>query len=85
MGNHDKRQGDATGEMSVMGREGDTKHYWNAKNWDETRLAKEVYDKYVESKFKPYRMKTNGDPGEPMDSFDPSTGSILFVPAMAGG
>jgi hypothetical protein len=81
----DKRRGNATGEIAVMGKEGDSKHYWNVKNWDEVRLAKEVFDKYVGAKFKPYNMNSKGDKGEPMSEFDPSAGSILFIPAMQGG
>jgi len=81
----DKRRGDATGEIAVMGREGDTKFYWNAENWDEVRLAKEVFDKYIEARFKAYQMSENGSQGESMKEFNPKCGSILFVPAMQGG
>lgn len=81
----DKRRGDATGEMSVMGASGDKKHYWNKKSWKEVEKAKQTFDDFRAKGYKAYRMNKKGDQGEPMDEFDPSAGEVLLVPAMAGG
>lgn len=76
---------DATGVMSIMGKEGDTKHYWNVKKWDDVQSAKEVFDLYRKKGYLAFSMNKKGDQGEQMVEFDPSAGSILFVPPMQGG
>lgn len=76
---------DATGEISVMGREGDSKHFWNKDAPIEAKIAAKVFKQYVKRGYRAFKMTEKGDQGEIMDSFDPAAGSILFVPAMAGG
>lgn len=80
-----QRPADATGVMSIMGKEGDTKYYWNARDADEARIAKEVFDAHHKKGYRAFHMNKKGDQGEQMDEFDPSAGSILFIPQMQGG
>ncbi len=86
----DKRREGKDGAIEIMGAPGDTKHYWNKKNWKDVQAAKEVFDLYVKRGYKAYLLRKDGEPGEPMDDFDPSAGgavftSVLLVPQMAGG
>lgn len=81
----DKRKEGYTGEISVMGPSGDSKVFWNEKKWDEVEAAKGVFDLYKGKGFAAFRMNDKGDQGETMNEFDPSAGSILFIPALAGG
>lgn len=75
----------ATGEMAVMGVEGDTRHFWNVGNPTDVEIAKKVFDLYLEKKYKPFRMESDGETGEQMTEFDPHAGCILFIPQMQGG
>lgn len=81
----DRRTEGATGELSIMGSTGDSKHYWNKSKWEEVEAAKGVFDLYKGKGFRPYKMNDKGDAGEPMEEFDPSVGSILFTTQMRGG
>lgn len=81
----DSRKQEFTGEISIMNSSGDTKQFWNKSKWDEVEAAKATFDLYKGKKFKAFRMNETGDIGEPMDEFDPSAGSILFLVPMAGG
>lgn len=77
---------DATGEISVMGKTGDSKHFWNCKKMDEVLVAKEVYDRYSKLNYRAFLMAPDGSgTGEQMREFDPCAGSILFIPPMVGG
>lgn len=76
----------ATGEMSVMGREGDTKFYWDVHNWTEVEAAKATFDLYKGKGFAAFHMTPKGkQDGEQMKDFDPAAGRILFIPQMQGG
>ncbi len=76
---------DATGELSVMGSNGDTRHFWNVKKKADVEMAREVFKLYIKKKYAAFLMNSNGDQGEQIDEFDPKAGCILFVPAMRGG
>lgn len=76
---------DATGHMSVMGKDGDTKFYWNAKDPEQVAAAKEIFDAHRGKGYCAFHMSSKGDQGEQMGEFDPDAGSILFIPQMQGG
>ena len=79
------RPAEATGEISVMGREGDSKHFWNKDVPIEAKIAGKVFKQYAKKGYRAFSMTEKGDQGEIMDEFDPAAGVILFVPPMAGG
>ncbi len=76
---------DATGEMAIMGTSGDTKQYWNAKSWEEVEAAKATFDLYKSKGFKAFAMDEKGEKGEPMETFNPSAGQIIFITPLQGG
>ncbi len=80
----DAMPADGRGEMSVMGKEGDTKFTWNAKDPKEVEAAKATWDLYKGKGFAAFRMKRSNK-GDQMREFDPTAGRILFVPPMQGG
>lgn len=80
----DDMPADGRGEMSVMGKEGDTKFTWNAKDPKEVEAAKATWDLYKGKGFAAFRMKRSSK-GDQMHEFDPKAGRILFVPPMQGG
>lgn len=72
--------------MSIMGKEGDTKFYWNSKDPAQIEAAKEVFATHKGKGYMAFHMVAKGDQkGEQMHEFDPEAGSILFVPQMRGG
>ena len=75
----------ATGEMAVMGRDGDSKHFWNKDAPIEVKIAKKVFKQYEKKGYRAFSMTEKGDQGELMNEFDPEAGCILFMPPMAGG
>ncbi len=83
-GINDDIPADGRSEMSVMGKEGDTKFTWNPKNAKEVEAAQETWDLYKKRGFAAFRMKLWGK-GEQMREFDPKAGRILFIPPMQGG
>lgn len=75
---------DGRSEMSVMGKEGDTKFTWNPKDETEVEAAKATWDLYKSKGFAAFRMKRSNK-GDQMHDFDPKAGRILFIPPMQGG
>lgn len=80
----DDMPADGRGEMSVMGKEGDTKFTWNVKDETEMAAAKATWDLYKGKGFAAFRMKRSNK-GVQMHEFDPKAGRILFVPPLQGG
>ncbi len=73
------------GEMSVMGKEGDTKVIWDPDNEDEVATAERSYNDLIKKGFKAFSVKARGQKGEQMDEWYPDEGKIIMVPRMAGG
>lgn len=70
-----------------MGLEGDIKTIWDPNNAVEVEEKRREFERLTkEKKFKAYRVTgTNGEKGEPMDTFEAAAGRVLFVPPMQGG
>lgn len=73
--------------MAIMGRKGDEKMTWDAKNDIQVNRARE---KFAEYKKKGYRIYVSKDiagqrKGEEMLEFDPQAERIIVVPPMQGG
>ena len=79
------RPAEATGEISVMGTGGDSKHFWNKDKPIEVKIASKVFKQFAKKGYRAFSMTDKGDQGEIMDAFDPDAGCILFVPPLAGG
>jgi hypothetical protein len=74
------------GAMSVMGREGDTKHIWNKNDPVEVEAARKQFDHFRSKKYLAFHVKgKDGDKGEQMTEFDPNAERIIFTPPMQGG
>jgi hypothetical protein len=74
------------GEMSVMGKEGDTKVIWNADNADEVENARRTFNDLRRKGFTAFSVK--GDKGEKdrvITEFDAGAERIIMVPRVAGG
>ena len=70
-----------------MGVEGDVKSIWDPNKADEVEAKRREFEYLTkEKKYRAYRVTgTNGDRGEPMDTFEAAAGRVLFVPPMQGG
>lgn len=72
-------------QMRVMDGSGDTKVEWDSDNRDETKVARDTFDKLTKKGYKGFRMKDNGKTGQPLDDFDPDAEKIIMVAPIAGG
>jgi hypothetical protein len=70
--------------MSIMNEEGDTTISWDPTNPESVEAAASAFATYAGRGYRAYAMQSNTQ-GEIMGGFDPTAGSILFVPQMQGG
>ncbi len=73
------------GELSVMGREGDTKIIWNSENDEEVANAKKSFTDLLAKGFSAFKVKKDGSKGVQIREFDLESERIILVPQMAGG
>lgn len=80
------RQAAVTGSMAVMGKEGDTKHFWDKKNPADVALARRTFNRFRQMGYAAFRLKDGTEnKGEQLDEFDPDAERIIFMPQMKGG
>ena len=70
--------------MSIMNAEGDTKVFWDPDNAESVEVAATTFASYSGKGYRAYARQSDTQ-GELMVGFDPTAGSILFVPQMQGG
>lgn len=73
------------GEMSVLGREGDTKITWNSENTDEVEHARKTFNELTRKGFSAFSVKYGGEKGGRLAKFDPDEGKMILVPLLRGG
>lgn len=75
-----------TGEMAVMGKEGDTKHMWDKDKPVEVEMAKKIFDEYVKKGFTVFSVSgEKGEKDKQVRDFDPNAGRLIFVPPVQAG
>lgn len=75
-----------TGEMAVMGQDGDTKIIWDKTKPDEVENARESFNRLRSKKYIAFRVEgKNGDKGEQITEFDPNAERIILSPPLVGG
>ena len=72
------------GVMEIMGKEGDLKVNWDSANREETRAAKEMFDKKTKDGWLAYKVKSEGR-GARVTEFDPDLEKLTLIPPVAGG
>jgi hypothetical protein len=73
------------GEMRVLGKEGDTRLTWNARDTDEVDAVRKQFDELRGKRFKAYAVAEDGGKGTEITEFDPNAQKIIMAPPMAGG
>jgi hypothetical protein len=73
------------GELSVMGRQGDTKVIWDANNSDEVENARRTFDDLRKKGFLAFKVKGDAGKGEQITAFDASAERLILAPPMRGG
>lgn len=73
------------GELSVLGRAGDTKVIWSRDNADEVANARRTFDDLRAKGFLAFRVKDDAGKGEQIHSFDPHAERLILAPPMRGG
>lgn len=75
-----------TGEMAIMGREGDTKVLWDKTKPIEVEVAKITFDKLIKDGYSAYAVSDTGDKkGSPVREFDSNAERLIFIPPMQAG
>jgi len=72
-------------EMSIMGREGDTKLFWDSANTPEVENARETFERLVGEGYLAFSAKKSGKKGKRISEFDPYAARIILVPPVMGG
>lgn len=70
-------------EMIALTRNGDTKHAWNTADPDECAQAETIFNEYRSNGFSAFKVEDNVNTS--ITEFDPDLGTVMFIPAMAGG
>ena len=73
------------GEMSILGREGDTKLIWSSENADEVAQARKTFEELTKKGFSAFTVKGMGGQGERITKFDPEEEKMILVPQLHGG
>jgi hypothetical protein len=74
-----------TGEMAVMGKEGDTKIMWDKAKPTEVDVARMSFDKFIKDGYSAYSVNDKGDKKDQVRAFDPESERYIFVPPMQAG
>jgi len=84
-GNKKHKEGNAMGEMRVMGVEGDLKSVWDPENEVEVEAMKKQFNDLRKKGMVAYKVDKKGEKGSVIEEFDPDAGKIIFAPKMKGG
>jgi hypothetical protein len=75
-----------TGEMAIMGPEGDTKTIWDADKPEEVENARRTFNELREKGYYAYQVKgDDASKGERMTEFDPDAERMIMAPPLMGG
>ncbi len=72
------------GQLSVMGREGDTKVVWDAERDEEVKNARRTFDDLRKKGYWAYEVEKDRK-GSLITKFDPGIEEMILAPRMAGG
>lgn len=74
------------GALSIMGRDGDTKHIWDKTKPVEVEAARDMFKRLTEANYLAFRVTgSKGERGEQIREFDPNIERIIFTPQLQGG
>ena len=71
--------------LSVMDTSGDTEYWWDVNKQDEIDIARTVFKKFKKKNYLAYKIKSNGNKGELIKTFDENAGKIILMPPVVGG
>ncbi len=74
-----------TGEMRVMGREGDLKVIWDSEKPDEVEAARRQFNELSKKHYIAFSVKKDGEKNEKISKFDPDIEKMILVPMLKGG
>lgn len=75
-----------TGEMAVMGKEGDTKYIWDKTKPVEVKVAKETFDRFIKEGYSAYSVAgEKGEKDKQVRDFDPNAERLIFIPPVQAG
>jgi len=73
------------GQMSVLGKEGDTKVIWDSDQQAEVDAARAQFDALKKEGYAAFNVKKDGEKGSVMKEFDPDAEKIIMALPVVGG
>jgi len=74
------------GELSIMGRQGDTKIIWDANRREEVDAARKTFDDLRAKGYLAFEVTgEKGEKGRQVFAFDPNAERLILAPPMRGG
>jgi hypothetical protein len=73
------------GQMSVLGKEGDTKVIWDSDQQAEVDAARAQFDALKKKGYAAFNVKKDGEKGSVMKEFDPDAEKIIMALPVVGG
>jgi hypothetical protein len=74
-----------TGEMRIMGKEGDLKVIWDSEKTDEVKAARRQFEELTGKNYIAFSVKKDGEKNEKISKFDPELEKMILVPMVKGG
>ena len=74
-----------TGEMRILGSEGDVKVIWDCEKEDEVESARKQFKELTDKGYLAFSVKKNGEQNEKISKFDPDLEKMILVPMVRGG
>lgn len=74
-----------TGEMRIMGKDGDLKVIWDSDKPDEVESARKQFNEMTGKNYIAFSVKKDGEKNEKIHKFDPNLEKMILVPMLKGG
>jgi len=74
-----------TGEMRIMGIQGDLKVIWDSDKTDEVESARKQFNELTGKNYIAFSVKKDGEKNEKISKFDPNLEKMILVPMLKGG
>lgn len=73
------------GEMSILGRAGDTKLIWSSDRVEEVENARRTFDDLTRKGYSAFSVKKDGEKGKRLSEFDAEEEKIILTMPLKGG
>lgn len=72
-------------EMEIINNSGHKREMWDSEIPDEVASARATFEALTKKGHRAFRVRKDGEKGEPMKSFDPDAEAMLIIGPITGG